>query len=260
MAATRPLIAAGQAVEGKPGSIAEVASAGLRPRVASIAVVLPVHNQEDHIGGLVHEYLEVTRRLEAAVELVLVANGCTDASAEVCRRLADRYEEVQAIECVEGGWGRAVRAGLAAADAELVGYANSARTSPKILTLMLSYALAYPNVALKANRRIRDSPVRRIGSLLYNLECRTLFDLATWDVNGTPKIFPRSFKRLLDLRSNGDLIDIEFVLACKQERYPIVEIPLLATTRLGGRSTTSYRSALRMYRGAVALRRNGLPA
>jgi|HubBroStandDraft_6_1064221.scaffolds.fasta_scaffold08076_4 glycosyltransferase involved in cell wall biosynthesis len=223
--------------------------------VAGISMVLPVHNQEDHIGGVVASYLDVIRRLDTAVELVLVANACTDTSADICRTLAKRHEEVSAIECAEGGWGRAVRAGVAESRGELVGYANSARTSPKILTLMLSYALAYPNVVLKANRRIRDSAVRRIGSLLYNLECRMLFDVATWDVNGTPKIFPRSFSRLLQLRSNGDLIDAELVLACKEERYPIIEIPLLATTRLGGRSTTNYRSALRMYRGAVALRR-----
>jgi glycosyltransferase involved in cell wall biosynthesis len=219
-------------------------------------VVLPVHNQEDHIGGVVESYLRVLRRVGTRVELVLVANACTDTSPEICRELAVMHDDVHAIECVEGGWGRAVRTGLAASNAELVGYANSARTSPKILTLMLSYALAYPNVALKANRRIRDSTVRRVGSLLYNLECRTLFDVATWDVNGTPKIFPRSFGRLFELRSNGDLIDAEFVLTCKRERYPMIEIPLLATTRLGGRSTTSYRSALRMYRGAVALSRH----
>jgi glycosyltransferase involved in cell wall biosynthesis len=226
---------------------------------AEVAVVLPVHNQEDHIGGVVESYLRVLQRIGTSVELVLVANACTDTSAEICQELAASHSEVRTLECIEGGWGRAVRAGVAASDAKLIGYANSARTSPKILTLMLSYALAYPNVALKANRRIRDSTVRRVGSLLYNLECRTLFDVATWDVNGTPKIFPRSFKRLLELRSNGDLIDAEFVLTCKRERYPMIEVPLLATTRLGGRSTTNYRSALRMYRGAVALRRQGQP-
>ena len=224
---------------------------------AGVSLVLPVHNQEDHIGGVVESYLRVLRRIGMKVELVLVANACTDTSPEVCHELAAIHDEVRVVECAEGGWGRAVRMGLAVSNAELVGYANSARTSPKILTLMISYALAYPNVVLKANRRIRDSAVRRIGSLLYNLECRTLFDVSTWDVNGTPKIFPRSFARLLELSSNGDLIDAEFVLTCKRERYPIIEIPLLATTRLGGKSTTNYRSALRMYRGAIALRRHG---
>ena len=222
------------------------------PRTASI--VLPVHNQADHIEGVVESYLNVARRLELEADFVLVANACTDDSANVCWRLTERHQEIRMFEQSAGGWGRAVRAGLAEARGDLLGYANSARTSPEILALMLSYARAYPEVVLKANRRIRDNAARRAGSLLYNLECRTLFNIASWDINGTPKLFPRSFHKLLELHSAGDLVDAEFMLACEREKYPVIEIPLLATTRLGGRSTTNYRSAARMYRGAVGLR------
>jgi glycosyltransferase involved in cell wall biosynthesis len=220
----------------------------------TVSVVLPVHNQADHIGGVVEGYLNVMRRLALDGELVLVANACTDSSVEVCEDLAARHPEVRTLEQSLGGWGRAVRSGLTVAGGDLLGYANSARTSPEILALMLSYAHAYPEVVLKANRKVRDSIVRRAGSLLYNLECRALFNMPTWDVNGTPKLFPRSFHRLLELRSTGDLVDAEFVLACQRAGYPIIEVPVLATIRQGGRSTTNYRSAARMYRGAVSLR------
>jgi glycosyltransferase involved in cell wall biosynthesis len=220
----------------------------------TVSMVLPVHNQADHIGGVVEGYLGVMRRLRIEADLVLVANACTDRSGEVCRNLERRHSQVSALEQSAGGWGRAVRAGLDCARGDLLGYTNSARTSPEILALMLSYARAYPAVVLKANRRIRDSVIRRAGSLIYNLECRTLFDMPTWDVNGTPKLFPRSFRRLLELRSTGDLIDAEFMLSCQRAGYPMIEVPLLATTRLGGRSTTNYRSAVKMYWGAVGLR------
>ena len=54
---------------------------------------------------------------------------------------------------------------------------------------------------MKANRKIRDNWRRRLGSLLYNLECRALFDLANWDINGTPKVFPRALRpRCCDLQ------------------------------------------------------------
>src|ERR1700722_18787877 len=220
----------------------------------SVSVVLPVHNQADHIGGVVEGYLNVMRRLGLDTELGLVANACTDSSIEVCEALTKANDEVRMVELSLGGWGRAVQAGLACASGDLLGYANSARNSPEILALMISYARAYPEVVLKANRRIRDSIVRRVGSLLYNLECRALFDMPTWDVNGTPKFFPRSFGELLELRSTGDLIDAEFMAACKRADYSIIEVPLLATTRLGGRSTTNLRSASRMYSGAAWMR------
>ena len=128
-------------------------------------------------------------------------------------------------------------------------------TTPEILALMLAYATAYPHVVLKANRRLRQSFRRRLGSLLYNLEARQLFNLSIWDINGTPKLFPRTFDRLLHLTRDDDLIDLEFAVVCRSESYPLLEVPILVNERHGGRSTTNYRSAARMYVGAYRLKR-----
>lgn len=226
------------------------------PDMPDASVVLPVHNQADHLARVMHGHLAMLERIGGNYELILVANNCRDATAEICRELAAKHEQIETIELAEGGWGRAVRAGLAVArSTTTVGYTNSARTKPEMLAILLSYARAYPNVVLKANRRIRESWQRRIGSVLYNLECRALFDLATWDINGTPKLFPRSFDRLLELRRDDDLIDAEFMRTCSREDYPVLEVPLLETERHGDSSTTGYSSALRMYRGALELTR-----
>jgi hypothetical protein len=154
-----------------------------------------------------------------------------------------------------GGWGRAVKAGLGAADGETLCYTNSARTSPQALAMMLAYSLAFDGVVLKANRRARDNLLRRLGSVIYNLECRALLNLATWDINGTPKIFPRSFGALLDLASEDDMIDAEFLAICSRESYPVVEVPILLTKRHGGKSTTNLGSAFAMYTGAWRVRK-----
>jgi hypothetical protein len=119
--------------------------------------------------------------------------------------------------------------------------------------LLLLYAVAYPEVIVKANRKIRESWRRRLGSLLYNLECRTLFDLSYWDINGTPKIFPRAFDKLLTLTREDDLVDAEFNLVCRKENYPVIEVPILSYRRHGGKSTTNYRSAIKMYWGAYRM-------
>jgi hypothetical protein len=121
---------------------------------------------------------------------------------------------------------------------------------------MLLYAVAHPDVVIKANRKIRENWKRRLGSLLYNLECRVLFDLACWDINGTPKVFPRVFDKLLALSRDDDLIDAEFNAICRRENYRMLEVPIFSHRRHGGTSTTNYRSALRMYRGAYQMRRS----
>ena len=220
-----------------------------------VSVVLPAHNQADHIGDVVREYSGALARMPIRHELVLVPNGSTDDTEAVCANLAETIPDVRSAPIERGGWGRAVRHGLAESRGELLCYTNSARTAPNELTLTILYAAMHPGTVVKANRKIRDHWSRRLGSLAYNLECRALFDLSIWDVNGTPKVFPRTCDRLLKLTRDDDMIDAEFVWVCRKARYPMLEVPVFSSRRFGGKSTTNLRSAVRMYWGAWAMRR-----
>jgi glycosyltransferase involved in cell wall biosynthesis len=222
------------------------------PTLASI--ILPVHNQADHIAPLVQSHRAALAGVAVPSEIVLVPNACRDDTAAICRTLAAADPSVRVVESELGGWGRAVRLGLKEARGDLLCYTNSARTTPDELTRLLRYALADPDVVVKANRKIREHWSRRIGSLIYNMECRTLFDLSNWDVNGTPKVFSRTAcARLMELSRDDDLIDAEFSMICRREGYPMLEVPIFSQRRHGGRSTTNLRSAVKMYWGAIEL-------
>jgi glycosyltransferase involved in cell wall biosynthesis len=186
-------------------------------------------------------------------------NGSTDSSLSVCRELERTSPFVKVLESVEGGWGRAVLLGLESARGDLLCYTNLARTRAEDLTLLLLYGLMHPDVVVKANRKIRDSLYRRFGSLLYNLECRALFDLSYWDINGTPKVFSRSLGKLLTLTRKDDLVDLEFHIVCRHEGYRVLEVPIFSNVRHGGRSTTNHRSALGLYWGALSMWRRRTP-
>ncbi len=219
----------------------------------AFSIILPLFNQGDHLGEIVAGYERALGSAGIDHELLLVVNGSRDRSLEIARTLAEQYPAVRTFHEERGGWGRAVRRGLREARGAVLCYTNSARTTDRDLTLLLLYARAFPNTVVKANRKIRESVSRRIGSLLYNIECRTLFDLSCWDINGTPKIFPRAFAALLALERDDDLIDAEFNAVCRQQDYPMIEVPIFSVRRHGGKSTTSYRSAFAMYLGAYRL-------
>ena len=221
-----------------------------------ISIILPVHNQADHIGTLVQEYTTALERLEHPHELILVVNASHDQSLEVCQMLAAQNSSLRVVHSLQGGWGFSVKLGLKESQGDILCYTNSVRTSSQDLMLFLLYAVVYPNVVIKANRKIRENWQRRLGSLLYNLECRKLFDLAYWDINGTPKVFPREFDKLLTLQRNDDLIDLEFHILCRRNRYPMLEVPIFSSRRYGGKSTTTYKSAVKMYWGAYKLWRD----
>lgn len=231
-------------------------------KVFLISIVLPVHNEAVYVGDVVRQYEKELNQIPHPHEIILVPNGCRDHSLEACQALAESSASVRVRPSERGGWGRAVRLGLAEARGDILCYTNLARTSPQDLRRLLLYSIAHPQVVVKTNRKIRENWRRRLGSLLYNLECRALFDLSFWDINGTPKVFPRSFGKLLELTRNDDLIDAEFSIICRREQYPVIEVPIFSYRRHGGRSTTSYRSAFKMYQGAFqmwrAMRKNGL--
>jgi glycosyltransferase involved in cell wall biosynthesis len=225
-----------------------------------ISIILPVYNQADHIENLVNDYVKVVQKIPVPCEFILVVNNSHDCSLELCQKLAHNNSSIRVVHSEQGGWGHAVHLGIGEAHGDLLCYTNSARTRPADLLLFLLYGYANPDAVIKANRKFRDNWRRRLGSLLYNIQIRALFDLACWDINGTPKIFHRSHEKLLQLQEEGDLIDAEFNVICRQQDYPILEVPVVSVIRRGGKSTTNYGSAIRMYWGALRLwKRIGRP-
>jgi len=221
-----------------------------------ISIVIPIYNQADHLAIIVQQYEGALARIQNPHELILVPNGCRDQSLDICQELAQQYPSIRVKSSDKSGWGRAVKLGLQEARGDLLCYTNSARTQASDMTLLILYAIAYPEAVIKAHRRSRESWDRKIGSFLYNLECRALFDLPTWDINATPKVFSRDVYQAIQPQSNGDLIDLEFYVRCKQLDIVILEVPIYSRSRHGGKSTTNYRSAMHLYKGAFQMWQN----
>lgn len=223
--------------------------------IRSASIIVPVYRQADHIERVLTDYVTALARAPVACELIVVVNGPDDGSVAICERVAAASPAVRVIAESHAGWGHAVMAGLGAASGDLLCYTNSARTSADDLLAFIGYGVANPRAVIKAERKIRDGWRRRVGSLMFNLECRALFDLFLWDINGTPKVFPRSFERLLTLERRDDLIDLEFAVICQDAGYPVLEVPVFSNSRRGGSSTTNYLSAIRMMARAYVMAR-----
>ncbi|MGQ0553288.1 MAG: glycosyltransferase family 2 protein [Planctomycetota bacterium] len=223
--------------------------------VALLSVVLPCRNQADHIAAVLERYRAPLEGRGRPYELVVVPNACTDRTADVVRALAQRWEAVRVIESQRGGWGLAVKLGLAAARGTTLCYTNSARTDPlQLVRLLETYESRQPCLA-KVRRVRRGVLARELGSWLYNLEGRTLLGIGARDVNGTPKILSRDVWQRVQLTEEGDLIDMELLAKVSRLGLPVVELEVEGFTRHGGRSSTNLRSALNMYLGALRLRR-----
>jgi glycosyltransferase involved in cell wall biosynthesis len=221
----------------------------------TFSIILPFYKQINHVEGIYNTYCEHLDKLNESWELIFVINGPDDGTREKLLQLNNRPNIV--IEKLEkGGWGRAVKHGLAKGKGKYLCYTNTARTDINDLLLILKYAMVNDDNVVKATRIIREKFTRKLGSTLYNLECRMLFRVPIWDVNGTPKVLPRKVYEDITITSEDDLIDAEIIALCVKKRVRIIEIPVIATKRLSGKSTTNYMSAFKMYRGLFKLKRN----
>ena len=218
-----------------------------------ISIVLPVYNQADHISEVLESYIEALKTIEYPHEMIVIVNGSHDNSLAICRSLEKTYPSIRVLEITKKGWGLSVKKGLAEAKGNLICYTNSTRTHPEELVKLINYGIRNQDSVVLASRKNRQSSLRQIGSILYNLQSRYFFNLYTWDINGTPKVFSRNFGKLLQLTRDDDLIDLEFNITCYSEGYPILEVPTFTAKRSGGTSTTNFVTAYKMYSRVIKL-------
>src|SRR5258708_4941388 len=86
---------------------------------------MPAHNEAEFLEASVHDVLTGLRARVAAgamgdVEVVVVENGSTDTTATVAARLAAANPEVRVLQLGPADYGRALRAGLLAANGDVV--------------------------------------------------------------------------------------------------------------------------------------------
>jgi glycosyltransferase involved in cell wall biosynthesis len=222
-----------------------------------LSLVLPCRNQADHIGQVLPRYLRSLEALGIPFELVVVPNASTDGTLAVVEELARGDERIKVVSNPAGGWGLSVRTGLRAASGTILAYTNTARTDPDSVPLFVQRFQTDGRCLVKARREARHAPLREAGSFLYNLEARLLLGVRCRDVNGTPKVFSRELYDGLALTADGDLLDLELMSWAARRGMPIVEIPVRGFQRHGGKSSTTWKSAWKMYSGAVRLWWNG---
>ena len=219
------------------------------------SIILPIYNQAEHLPLIINEYSDILDKEDFNYEILLVVNGSKDDSYITATSLTQGLARFRVFNLESGGWGRAVRFGIEKSEGDYICYTNAARTKSSDLVLMLKYALINSQTVVKANRIVRDSLIRRLGSVIYNFENRFIFRFPIWDVNGTPKVFPSHVLKSFRIISTGDLIDAEIMALCARSQIPVIEVPVRITTRISGKSTTGIKSALKMYFGLLQLSR-----
>jgi glycosyltransferase involved in cell wall biosynthesis len=93
------------------------------PRKFAVSCIIPVHNVERYLAEAADSVIAQTVGFEENVQLILVNDGSTDGSGEICRSYLERFpENVVCVEREHGGASAARNAGLDVATGEYVAF------------------------------------------------------------------------------------------------------------------------------------------
>ncbi len=87
-----------------------------------ISVIVPVYNVEKYLERCINSIANQTYK---DIEIILVNDGSTDGSLEICRKYAAADNRIQVIDKPNGGLSSARNAGIAVAKGEYIGFVDS---------------------------------------------------------------------------------------------------------------------------------------
>lgn len=92
-------------------------------------LIIPAYNEENRLPATLRALrahaLSTSRMPSPPLEVIVVDNGSTDRTAEVARALDSRLMPIRVLRCEQRGKGAAVRAGICATTADVVGFMDA---------------------------------------------------------------------------------------------------------------------------------------
>lgn len=194
----------------------------------TVSLIIPAFNEEKRIGNVLESYA----RVKKAGEIIVVANGCRDKTAEIASRLGAK---VLVFEN-KLGKGGAIIEGFKAAEGEFIGFIDSDTSLDEDEFLRLLNTLKNSDFHGIIGSRwlegaeisIRQPLKRRIASRAFNIIINALFNLGFKDTQCAAKIFRKNAIKSIvnDLKCKGYEFDVELLWKMKMKGYRIKEVPI----------------------------------
>ena len=246
----------------------------------SLAIVLPAYNEAERIGPALDELFSYLVSPEAAglprpIEVLMVDDGSTDATTQL---VAVRPEAGGALDEISlhihsiphGGKGAAVRAGMLAADADVIVFADADMATPPDQLPLLVAALADHDVALGSriqpdgsDMRATQPPYRRLLGKAYHLLASIWVVGPVKDTQCGFKGFTRAAARDVFARQRirSIVFDVELIYLARRRGYRIAIVPIRWFDKRGSRMHARIGLAIRvawdLFRIPLIHRRSG---
>jgi glycosyltransferase involved in cell wall biosynthesis len=190
-----------------------------------ISIVLPARNEAANIAQAVEKSLEVSVRLAAAYEVIVVDDGSQDATGAVVEKLARaHFPQVRLLTHKQNtGYGTALRTGFKHARYGLVFFTDSDNQFDiseleYFVPMMASYDL------VTGFRVYRYDPVlRSILSWFYNRLVGVMFRLRVRDVDCAFKLMRREVVQQVTIEVDNFFVNTELLAKARRWNFRIAQ-------------------------------------
>jgi len=229
----------------------------------SLAIVLPAYNEAERIEPALDElfaYLGRSAGALGSIQVLVVDDGSEDGTADLVRARPEAQGERQGphldvLSVPHGGKGAAVRAGMLAADADLVVFADADMATPPDQLPLLIAALAEADVALGSRIQPDGFDMRASQPAFRRALGRVFHGLASIWVVGPVQDTQCGFKGFRrpaahDLfgrqQVTSIVFDVELVYLARRRGYRLAVVPIQWDDRRGSRMRPGLALALRV--------------
>ncbi len=236
---------------------------------ACFALLMPAYNEAERIGETLDHYLKCfTDQCPIPWRIVVVLNGCRDATLSVVQAFTKKDSRIVALEYrAPIGKGGALIEGIRHTQkAGFIGYtdADGATPAEAMLALLetcrndsLTHGVIGSRWLPGARLHQAQTFTRRLASRVFHAIVQGLFQLNVKDTQCPAKVFRGESIRVIqeDLKIADLAFDVNLLYLLKRKGYRILETPTEWTDKLGSKVTqTLFRSSLTMLLSALRLR------
>ena len=229
----------------------------------SLTLVLPAYNEAARIGPALDELFAWLRdgagraAIPAAVTVLVVDDGSEDGTAALVtgRTEAGPDGPLRVLRVPHGGKGAAVRAGMLAADGDLVIFTDADLATPPDQIPKLVAALADNEVAVGSriqpdgsDMRASQPPYRRLLGKVFHGFASVWVAGPVQDTQCGFKGFSRRAAHDLFARQRitSIVFDVELIYLARRRGYKLAIVPIVWTDKRGSRMRASLGLSLRV--------------
>ncbi len=227
----------------------------VEPNTLLYSIVIPAYNEESNITETIEDTAKALRGESIPFELVVVNDNSRDRTRDVVNSLMPDYPEMKLVDNPPpGGFGRAVRCGLANATGDAIALVMADMSDePRDIVrcyrkLEEGYDCVFGSRFSKEGKVTHYPPLKWAVNRMVSVLIRVMFMTHHNDLTNAFKVYRRHvIEAISPLQAAHFNITIEMSLSALIRRYRIATIPINWSGRTWGQSNMRLRQMGRRY-------------